>query len=73
MFWVYFVGNTIASDARLKTQIKSGPPILYLFKGELDRKEVDEDVERLTAYYRGLGFFRRESDASLSSMKNKTG
>ena len=53
-----FVGNTIASDDRLRTQIKSKPPFLYLFKGELDRKEVDEDVQRLTAYYRGLGFFR---------------
>lgn len=53
-----FIGNTIASDDRLKTQIKSKPPFLYLFKGELDRKEVDDDLDRLTAYYRGLGFFR---------------
>jgi len=55
---VKFIGNTIASGDRLKTQIQSKPPFLYLFKGELDRKQVDEDVERLTAYYRGLGFFR---------------
>ncbi len=55
---VTFVGNTIASDARLRTQIHSQAPWVYLFKGELDRKELDEDVERLTAYYRGLGFFR---------------
>jgi outer membrane protein insertion porin family len=53
-----FVGNTIASDDRLRTQIKSKSPFLYLFKGELDRKEVEEDIQRLTAYYRGLGFFR---------------
>ena len=52
------MGNTIASDARLRTQINTKSPILYLFKGELDRKELDEDVNRLTAYYRGLGFFR---------------
>jgi outer membrane protein insertion porin family len=58
VFWTGFVGNTIASDDRLRTQIKSGPPFLWLFKGELDRKQIDEDVERLTAYYRGLGFFR---------------
>jgi outer membrane protein insertion porin family len=55
---VTFVGNTIASDARLRTQIDTKSPILYLFKGELDRKELDEDVNKLTAYYRGLGFFR---------------
>ena len=52
-----FVGNTIASDGRLQTQIKSKPPFLWLFKGELDRKQLDEDRDALTAYYRGLGFF----------------
>ena len=53
-----FVGNTIASGDRLATQIGSKHPFLYLFGGEYDRKKVDEDVEKLTAYYRGLGFFR---------------
>ncbi len=53
-----FVGNTIASDARLRTQIQSKPPTLYLFKGEVDRRKIDEDVNRLVAYYRSLGFFR---------------
>jgi len=56
--YVTFVGNSIASDARLRTQIKTHHPYVYLFTGELDRKELDEDVDRLTAYYRGLGFFR---------------
>jgi len=55
---IEFVGNTIASDARLKTQVQSKTPILYLFKGEFDRKKVDEDVDKLTTYYRSLGFFR---------------
>ncbi|NLF73697.1 MAG: hypothetical protein GX575_32075 [Candidatus Anammoximicrobium sp.] len=55
---VKFVGNTIATDERLKTQIKSKPGFLwYLFKGQVDRKQIDEDIERLTAYYRALGFF----------------
>jgi outer membrane protein insertion porin family len=55
---VNFVGNTIASDERLKTQIKSKPGFLWvLFGGKVDRKQMDEDVERLTAYYRSLGFF----------------
>jgi outer membrane protein insertion porin family len=53
-----FSGNTIASDARLRTLIETKHPILYLFSGELDRKKLDEDIEKLTAYYRGLGFFR---------------
>ena len=53
-----FVGNTIADDDRLRTQIKTAHPFLWLFKGEFDRKQLDEDVDRLTAYYRGLGFFQ---------------
>ena len=58
ILWIRFVGNTIASSARIQTQIKSRHPYAWIFKGEVDRKVIDEDVERLTAYYRGLGFFR---------------
>jgi len=53
-----FIGNTIASDDRLKTQIRSKPGFFWVFKGEVNREEIDEDVNRLTAYYRSLGFFR---------------
>jgi outer membrane protein insertion porin family len=55
---VKFVGNSIASGGRLKTQVGSKPPILYLFKGQVDRKKIDEDVEKLISYYRSLGFFQ---------------
>jgi outer membrane protein insertion porin family len=58
---VRFIGNDprLATDARLATQIKSKPGFLkYLFRGKLNHSQVDEDVERLTAYYRGLGYFR---------------
>lgn len=56
---VEFEGNTIASDGRLKTQIESKPGFLYyLFRGRVDRKKIDADVEKLTAYYRALGYFR---------------
>ncbi|MCL6502239.1 MAG: BamA/TamA family outer membrane protein [Pirellulales bacterium] len=58
VFRVQFEGNTIASDGRLRTQIQSKPPFLYLFKGEVDREKIEGDVDRLTAYYRSLGFFR---------------
>ena len=55
---VEFVGNTIASDQRLKTLIESKPGILwYFFRGKVDSQKIDEDVGKLTAYYRGLGFF----------------
>jgi len=56
---VTFVGNVIASDDRLKTMIESKPGFLwYFFKGKVDRKKIDEDIEKLTAYYRSLGYFR---------------
>jgi outer membrane protein insertion porin family len=58
VLWTSFVGNTIVSDARLKTQVQSKPGVFWLFKGQLDPKKLDEDVERITAYYRSLGYFR---------------
>ncbi|NQU26496.1 MAG: BamA/TamA family outer membrane protein [Candidatus Nealsonbacteria bacterium] len=58
IFETRFVGNSIASDGRLKTQIKSKPGILWYFKGMLNQGELEEDVNRLTAYYRSLGYFK---------------
>ncbi|MCH8045864.1 MAG: hypothetical protein IID44_19300 [Planctomycetes bacterium] len=62
---VDFIGNTIASDGRLATQIRSKPPLtraIYLLpfnmkSGVFNRKVLDDDVKRLTVYYRNLGFF----------------
>ena len=56
--WTDFVGNTIVSDARLLTQIKSKPGVFWLLGGDVDRQKIDEDVDVLTAYYRSLGFFQ---------------
>ena len=57
---VKFVGNSIVSGARLKTQIESTPSrIKYatpLAGGYVDRRKIDEDVNRLTSYYRSLGY-----------------
>lgn len=58
---VEFVGNTpeLVTDARLTTQIQSKPGYLYyFFRGKVDRSKIDADVEKLTAYYRSLGYFR---------------
>jgi outer membrane protein insertion porin family len=52
-----FIGNMIDSGDRLATQIDSKPPFMYLFGGEFDRKKLDEDVKKLSEYYRALGFF----------------
>ncbi len=56
--WTQFVGNTFSSEGRLRTQIKSKPGFLWLFGGDVDRKQIDEDANRLTAYYRSMGFFQ---------------
>jgi outer membrane protein insertion porin family len=58
IWWTRFEGNTVAPDARLRTQIQSKPGILWMWKGKVDTKAIDEDVDRLTAYYRSLGFFQ---------------
>ncbi len=59
---VNFVGNSnsIATAARLRTQIESKRPFLWFWKGFVDPEKVDGDVERLTAYYRSLGFFQAQ-------------
>ncbi len=55
---VEFEGNRIANDDRLETQIESRPGFLwYFFRGKVDREKIDQDVQKLTAYYRSLGFF----------------
>jgi len=66
-----FIGNTIASDDRLRTQISSKSPFLYLFGGEFDRKKADEDVEKLTAYYRSLGYFRARVGTPMLEFNDK--
>lgn len=55
---VQFVGNEFVTGGRLKTIVKSKPPIAKIFKGYLDRNQVETDVELLTAYYRSFGFFQ---------------
>jgi outer membrane protein insertion porin family len=63
--WVSFEGNSIVSEARLKTVIQSKPGFLWLLKGFVSRQKIEEDVDRLTAYYRDLGFFRAEVGREL--------
>ena len=60
-----FIGNTLASDRRLKTQIQSKPGILWVFKGKVDERKIEEDEQRLTAYYRSLGYFKAKVSREL--------
>jgi outer membrane protein insertion porin family len=57
-YWAtQFEGNTVVSDGRLKTQVKSRPGIGKLFGGLVKREEIDQDVKRLMTYYHNLGYF----------------
>lgn len=55
-----FVGNSITSGSRLKTQIKSKPGFAWILKGQLDKSVLEQDLDALTAYYRSLGFFKAQ-------------
>lgn len=63
--WTKFEGNTIATDSRLRTLIASKPGILWLLKGQVDHFAIDEDIDKLTSYYRSLGFFRAQVTKDL--------
>lgn len=71
IFRTKFEGNTIATDARLRTQIDSKPGILWFFKGKVDRDVIEEDIDKLTAYYRSLGFFRAKISRELQFNDNQ--
>jgi len=66
---VDFIGNEFVNDGRLKTLIKSKPPILKLFKGYVNREQIDSDVDQLTAYYRSFGFFQAKVSRKLDYNK----
>ena len=48
--------------------IKSKPALLKygLFRGTVDPQQIDEDVQRITAYYRQLGYFHARVDRELN-------
>jgi len=66
---VKFIGNSIVSGSRLKTQIESKPSIIKyatpIAGGYVDRRKIDEDVNRLTSYYRSLGYMVARVGRSL--------
>ncbi len=72
ILWTSFVGNDpdIASDARLRKVVESKPGWFWIFKGQVDREQIDQDVDRLTAYYRSLGFFQARVGRDLNFDKD---
>jgi outer membrane protein insertion porin family len=68
-----FEGNRIASSARLKTLIHSKAGWLFWINSEFTPKQLDEDVETLTSYYRKLGFFYAKIDRKFVETSGYTG
>ena len=64
---VEFVGNEFVSEGRLRTIVKSKPPMLKVFKGYMNRDQIDNDVDLLTAYYRSFGFFQAKVSRKVDS------
>jgi outer membrane protein insertion porin family len=67
---VTFEGNTIASDGRLRSFIKMKPGIAWYFGGKVNRRELEQDEQRLTAYYRALGFFNARIGRELEESED---
>lgn len=70
IFRVTFEGNTVASSARLGSLVESKAGILWIFGGSLNRDEVDQDIVRLTTYYRNLGYFNARIGRELKESQN---
>ena len=66
ILWTKFEGNSVASDARLRTQIESKQGIFWFINGEFNREKIEADKEKLTAYYRGLGYFKAKVGAETT-------
>ncbi|HEX8199755.1 MAG TPA: POTRA domain-containing protein, partial [Isosphaeraceae bacterium] len=54
---IAFEGNTVFSDATLRTKIGSRTPILGLVGGRYHKEGPEEDARKLIDYYHGLGYF----------------
>lgn len=55
---VEFEGNTFASDGQLRTKIKTKNNLLRLWGGKVIEEGLQEDINRITDYYRSFGYFR---------------
>lgn len=62
---VEFIGNEFVSERRLRTKIDSKPPLMMIFKGYVDREQIDGDVNKLTAFYRSFGYFQAKIGREL--------
>ncbi len=60
VLWTEFIGNSISSDARLRTKVQTKPGWFWLIRGYFKPEDLERDRLRVLEYYRSLGFFRAE-------------
>lgn len=60
VLWTDFVGNSISSDAKLRTKVQTKPGWFWLIRGYWNPDDLERDRLRVLEYYRSLGFFRAE-------------
>ncbi len=61
---VAFAGNTLVSDATLRTKVRSRPSILG-FLGAFRREDIEEDARKLRQYYMSMGYFEVKVSPSI--------
>jgi len=69
---IEFVGNTIVTGSRLRTQIQTGSVWFGYFWGYLDRAKLEEDERILERYYKNLGFLTARIRADLDFDETQT-
>jgi beta-lactamase regulating signal transducer with metallopeptidase domain len=71
---VQFIGNATLGNDVLQSKLPRGHLSCYFLGGKLNQKQIEEDQERLTAYYRCLGFFRvKIGDPTITSNEKTNG
>lgn len=66
---INMIGNEISSEARLKKIVKSRDSFMnvgHYIGNKADMRQIDDDVDRLTLYYRNLGFLTADVGRQIS-------
>ena len=67
---VEFVGNTFATDARLKNFVNSKPGVLKIFGGVAQQQQIEQDILRLESYYKSFGYFNARIGREIDEGSN---
>lgn len=70
--WISFEGNTVASDAVLRTKLRTKPAIAWFIGGQYDPATIPDDVTAIRQYYHNLGYFDVEIDHDVTFSKSRS-